>query len=149
MSDDLDFSWSSLSLHARRTLLEDPHGVVPAKHIPEIVQSGGSVHLAYWVAAGPNAEGFRLDRRQADVIATWRGKLDRWWRELPDDARAVVLEHRGGRIPEEYSGAVLTVDLVGGVVRGTVAADEPSRDGFELAPIAKDFVDWVASQKEE
>lgn len=147
MSDDLGFSWSQLSVEARQALLENPHGVVPAEHVPDIVRNGGSVHMAYWVASENAPEGFRLQGKQADVIAGWKTKLTQWWDGLTEDVREAVAEHRGRDLPMKYKDAVLEPNLVGGITTGTVGANEPARDQFDLAPITQDFIDWVVARK--
>lgn len=147
MSDkEIGFAWSDLSPTVRHALLEDPHGVIPAEYVPELVHSGGPVYASYWVASEEGPAGFRLSPSKADLIALLKEKMDRWWTDLPEHVRNVVTARKGRKIPQEHKGAIQNPNLVGGVLQTSAGGAEPTY--FALAPFACDYVEWAASRSQ-
>ncbi|WP_234820703.1 hypothetical protein [Mycolicibacterium goodii] len=82
---------------------------------------------------------WQLRSAEANLLEDERLRLDRWWRELPDEARSALVMSRGRSVPRAWRAAVLDLHS-DGLTPGTDLEAE-----FRMSGIAAAYIEMVAT----
>ncbi|MBU8812735.1 hypothetical protein [Mycolicibacterium goodii] len=117
-------------------LLANPHG-----YLPDGVAAAIASHTvrSYRDEKPQESRLWQLRSAEANLLEDERLRLDRWWRELPDEARSALVMSRGGSVPRAWRAAVLDLHS-DGLTPGTDLEAE-----FRMSGIAAAYIEMVAT----
>jgi hypothetical protein len=138
MRRDRTLTWfHRLGRGHQAALLANPHGYVPEKVAREIPKH---TILSRRNESTRHPEQWLLHSAEANLLEDERHRLDKWWRELPVQARSALVDSRGGKVPREHREAVL--DLIPGGVRPGTDLDV----AFEMPAIAAAYLEMLSDR---
>jgi hypothetical protein len=124
-----------LDRQVQADLLANPHGYLRDGVAAEIT---AHTVRSYRDEKPQESRLWQLRSAEANLLEDERLRLDRWWRDLPDEARSALVASRDGAVPRAFRATVL--DLHPGALSPATDLDVE----FSLSGIAAAYVEMVA-----
>lgn len=115
-------------------LLANPHGYLPDAVAAEIPSH---TVRSYRDEKPQESRLWQLRSAEANLLEDERLRLDRWWRELPDEARAALVTSRDGTVPRAWRATVLDLQP------GDMSPETDLETEFTVSGIAAAYIDMV------
>ena len=142
-----DFKWFfALTADERAALWRDPYGDCNGDLAVKLARAtNGEPGVAGAVPTSPNEPvHWKLSPEVATQLSAIRRELDAWWKTVPDDDKAYIIENRAGELESRYGPLIRKASSDPHVyVPVTVSDNRTGR--FRLPSMVRAYVDMMAS----